>query len=117
MVMHTLTCSFLLSGCAAALTILQPHVRPARDALRWLHRTRDYLLLCAITTLLHVLALLWWPHKLQTRLVFQPSPLFFADTTRGRLCCVCSAVLFGLVALAFGLYELAWFLGYAGAPP
>ena len=117
LLMHTMTCSFGLAGCGAVLTIVQAHLRPARDALRWLHRTRDYLLILFMMLPLHLLALLWLPHVLQTRLVFQGSSYFFSDTPRGRGWCACSALAFAALMLAWGGYELLWFMGYASAPP
>ena len=117
LVMHTIACNFGLAGVAAALTILQTHLRPARDALRWLHRTRDYLLLAAITAPLHLLSLMIVPHFLQTRLVFQGSAFFFSDTPRGRAWCAASFTIFALIVLGWVLYSLLWFLGYVNAPP
>ena len=117
LVMHTITCSFGLSGVGAVLTIMQLHVPPARDALRWLHRTRDYLLLAAMTLPLQLLSLLYLPHVLQTRLVFQSSGFFFSDTRRGRSWCITSAICFTALMLALVAYELLWFLGYVNAPP
>ena len=84
--MHTVTCSFALAGVGALLTVLQVHVRPARDVMRWLHRTRDYVLLLIMSAPLLLLALLVFPHHMQTRIVFQASGFFFSDTSRGRWC-------------------------------
>ena len=117
LLMHTITCSFGLAGVGAVLTLVQSHLRPARDALRWVHRTRDYLLLAAMSMPLHLLAILYVPHLLQTRLVFQGSPFFFSDTPRGRWWCVASAVCFFSLMGAWGGYELLWFMGYVNAPP
>ena len=117
MLLHTMTCSFGLAGVGAMLTIAQAHIKPARDALRWVHRTRDYLLLAGMSVPLFVLALLYVPHVLQTRLVFQGSAFFFSDTARGRTWCACSAACFGGLMAAWGAYNLLWFMGYVGAPP
>lgn len=117
LLMHTITWSFGLAGCGAVLTIAQAHVPPARHALRWLHRTRDYLLLGAMTLPLHGLALLVVPHLVQTRIIFQASGFFFSDTKRGRAWCACHSLSCSVLLLAWAAYAVAWFMGYVPAPP
>ena len=82
-----------------------------------LQRSRDYLLVLALTLPVWLLALLVVPHHLQRRLVFQESGFFFSDTKAGRRWCALSAALFGLLVIGSILYELAWLMGYVGAPP
>lgn len=114
---HAMALSFALAALGAVLTLLQAHVRGAREVLCWVHRTRDYLLSGVIVLPLLLLAACGVFHWLQTKLIFQSSGFFFSDTPQGRRWCRVSSCGFLTLMLAWALYELAWFLGYVSAPP
>jgi len=117
LLMHTIALNFGLAACGAALTIAQVHVPPARALLRWLHRTRDYLLLAAMLVPVGLVSLLPCVHYLQSRIVFQSSGFFFSDTPRGRRWCAASFTVFLLLVCCWIAYATFWFLGYVPAPP
>ena len=114
---HTMAWSFGLAACGAALQILQVRLPLARAVMRGLQRTRDYLLVGALTLPLWVLCWLVVPHYLQRKLVFQDSGFFFSDTEKGRRWCLISASCFSLLVIGCILYEVAWLMGYVNAPP
>ena len=113
MLMHTITCSFGLAGICASLTIIQGHIKPARDALRWLHRTRDYLHWCL--TLPSIIILLILPHYPRTPVPIKR--LLLLRQQRGRSWCIGSFSICCTLSLIWTGYCVLWLLGYINAPP
>ena len=76
----------VLAACAYALSVLQVYrLVGARYVLRLLQRTRDYLLYAVLMAILCCLSALVLPHFMQTRILFQTSPLFFERRWPGDL--------------------------------
>ena len=89
----------------------------ARGALRWLQRTRDYLLCAVLVLPLCLLAPCGVWHWVQTRLIFQKSGFFFSDTLKGQSCCLASFAVFATLMSLWAVYEVFWDMGYFNAPP
>ena len=99
----------LLGACAVhVLTVVQPFVPgsvPALDgalrgAVRFLHRTRDYVLSFFLFAFLAALATAVLPNFLQHEIIFQSSPYFVPKTWRSLCARVVIVAAIPLVLLA-----------------
>jgi len=83
----------------------------ARYLLRLLHRTRDYTLTFVLHTPLILLSFFVVPQWVQSRILFQPTPVFFTRGPKGT--CIASSVCCatGVLIAAIAVYNLIQLLG------
>ena len=104
---HAIFLYCVLAAVAYALAALQVYGVPgARYLLRLLQRTRDYLLYAALMLVLCLLSACILPHFMQTRILFQSSPIFFSRKWPGDL----QALAWFVVIFAVGLIGLLLYL-------
>ena len=94
--------------CVSTLQVFAP---PARKALRYLQRVRDYFVCGALLLPISICAVCSCSHAVQSRIILQPSPFFFDETPRGTLRSVCSMTVMLLVFLGFIGYQALALLG------
>jgi len=105
---HSIFFFLLLAAASYSLTVMQVYGRSdapgVRYVLRLLHRTRDYLLYAACMAMLWLGCALVVPHFVQSRILFQPSSIFFQRGWTGDVKAVLYFVGYFLVFMAVFTY-------------
>jgi hypothetical protein len=110
---HALVVHLFFCSVAFGLTALQVPLPSARWLLKLLQRARDYALFAMILVPLGLLALCGVFHYIQSRIVFQPTPVFFTRGPRGSALACAYFTLFIVILVLWILYLLLQLVGQA----